>query len=502
MPLTMPQLGEIIPDDSIDIFPDGAYGAALLSDDGSRRIVQGTQFAISDRSYPYHADHISHFYGWHLWNDNNDLRFWDTRNVDGFVRYLPHPEHAHLWTEFQFMPSEPVNPAADAFAWREHLSNLAHDFQLGHRFDRLAMRAVDTRRYAGQPSLTTTEEQVRNGNITQHTREMLGWLWQQVHILAGMSHNDDWQSFRDWLRPWIEGYCACFDARGALDRIHVGHDYRFWAEALRLHKRFIPDFSYYPFGIIEVPDVLPVTDAVSVLDLRNFGNAVDFFGLSDADTIHDVWPDGLHSVSDMIQHPEQVALPSPVNSAQQDLVYYWQEQWFNLRNYTDYSGPAGTRAYRAYVELQLLAILRNGNWSNVDNIRKMDAAKWGAFDYAELSGSENPISALWANRVDYWFDGYQYYDGTMLVRDEVPYDPADPLTAPFEAAMSLADPRVATYVVVVDRDEVDRTAAGIPSVQPWDVLLDDNGNPTGDATGTPAQEYWQGRIDAILGEYP
>ena len=84
------------------------------------------------------------------------------------------------------------------------------------------MRAVDTRRYAGQPSLTSTEEQTRNGNITQHTREMLGWLWQQVHILAGMSHNDDWQSFRDWLRPWIEGYCACFDARGALDRIHVG----------------------------------------------------------------------------------------------------------------------------------------------------------------------------------------------------------------------------------------------------------------------------------------
>ena len=49
------------------------------------------------------------------------------------------------------------------------------------------MRAVDTRRYAGQPSLTSTEEQTRNGNITQHSREMLGWLWQQVHIMAGMS---------------------------------------------------------------------------------------------------------------------------------------------------------------------------------------------------------------------------------------------------------------------------------------------------------------------------
>ena len=46
------------------------------------------------------------------------------------------------------------------------------------------MRAVDTRRYAGQPSLTSTEEQTRNGNITQHSREMLGWLWQQIHIMC------------------------------------------------------------------------------------------------------------------------------------------------------------------------------------------------------------------------------------------------------------------------------------------------------------------------------
>ena len=76
------------------------------------------------------------------------------------------------------------NPAPDFWNWREHLSNLAHDFQLGHRYDRLAMRAVDTRRYAGQPSLTSTEEQTRNGNITQHSREMLGWLWQQIHIMS------------------------------------------------------------------------------------------------------------------------------------------------------------------------------------------------------------------------------------------------------------------------------------------------------------------------------
>ena len=78
--------------------------------------------------------------------------------------------------------------------------------------------------------------------------------------------------------------------------------------------------------------MLPVTDAVSVLDLRNFGNAVDFFGNSDADTIRDVWPDGLLSVSEMIQHPVPVSVPSLADTGQQDLVDYWQEQWFNLAN--------------------------------------------------------------------------------------------------------------------------------------------------------------------------
>ena len=117
----------------------------------------------------------------------------------------------------------------------------------------------------------------------------------------------------------------------------------------------------------------------------------------------------------------------------------------------------------------------------------MDTGKWDAFEYAVLIDADNPLIGLFADRVDYWFDGYQYFDGTDLIRDEIPYDPADPLSAPFEAAMSLADPRVSTYVVVVDRDEVDRTASGIPSTHPWDILLDLNGNPTGDTRHSRAR---------------
>ena len=192
--------------------------------------------------------------------------------------------------------------------------------RLGHRFDRLALRDVNTRRFPGQPAMVSTEDQIRNGNVTQHTREMLGWLWQQVHIFGDMPYTSDWHPFRDWLKPIIEGYCACFGRRGALDRIHIGHDYLVWQEALRLGKRFIPDFSVEPFGIIEIPDVLPVTDAVSVIDLQNFGRAVDFFGISDDDEILDEWPDQLDSAASRIVTPTEVPLPNPASAAQQDLA--------------------------------------------------------------------------------------------------------------------------------------------------------------------------------------
>ena len=51
-------------------------------------------------------------------------------------------------------------------------------------------------------------------------------------------------------------------------------------------------------------------------------------------------------------------------------------------------------------------------------------------------------------------------------------------------------------------NEVDRTASGIPSTHPWSILLDAEGDPTGDTTGTPAQDHWQALIDAFIGEYP
>ena len=70
----MPQLGETIPDGAVEFFPDGNYGAALLADDGSRRIVQGAFFQVNEYQMPFHITHISNFYGWYFWEWNDELR--------------------------------------------------------------------------------------------------------------------------------------------------------------------------------------------------------------------------------------------------------------------------------------------------------------------------------------------------------------------------------------------------------------------------------------------
>ena len=506
---TMPQWGELIPDGAVDIFPDGNYGAALLTDDGSRRIVQGAFFQTNPTNRPIYSSYIGHFYGWYLWSRNRELEA--STDFQSIIRYMPHPELAHLWTEFFTMATEPVNPAPDFFNWREHLSALAHDLPLGHRFDRLALRDPETRRYPGQPNLRSTEDQDRNGNITQYTREMLGWLWYQVHLLGEMTHLNDWQTFRDWLRPLVEGYCACFERRGSLDRLHIGHDHRLWKTDLQSGKRFLPDFTVEPFGVIELEPAGHVTDLVASVDIENFGNAVDFFSTSKADEILDVWPDGLQSAFARISAPPEVTIQVPVSEVQQQLVNWWAAQWHSYETYVEQTSPALRLIYRRYVEMQVLACLRNVNWSSQDLVDKLYLGRWNAFEYGARSFNDQRhlLRHGWwtetgADQIPFYNDGFLYWDLDTedLIRDAIEYDGTDPLTAPLEAAMSLADPRVATHIVVVDRDEIDRSAPGIPSVQPWNLNVDVFGDPTGDTTGTPADEYWQGRLDEILGEYP
>ena len=267
-----------------------------------------------------------------------------------------------------------------------------------------------------------------------------------------------------------------------------------------------------PFGTIELQPSGHVTDLVANVDITNFSNAVDFFSISHADEILDVWPDGLHSTFARISAPPEITIQDPVSEAQQQLVNWWTAQWHSYETYVEQTSPALRLIYRRYVEMQVLAC--SAERQLVQPRPCGQTVPWAGGTPLSTAPAASTTSGIllrhgwWtetgAGQIPFYNDGFLYWDLDTedLIRDTIPYDGTDPLTAPLEAAMSLADPRVATYIVVVDRDEIDRTAPGNPSVQPWTLNVDVFGDPTGDATGTPAQEYWQGRIDEILGSYP
>ena len=312
-----------------------------------------------------------------------------------------------------------------------------------------------------------------------------------------MSRTDPWEEKRLEIEPWITGYCDCLTARGAIHILHTEHDHTAWEEALRSEHRFIPDMNQRPFGV-NIVEPNAVTDPVGVIDRTNFRLALRYYGSSNPNQ-----HDPALSEYVVLEKPATFDVPNYALVQQNQLAYWWSLQWHNYQLYVSDTTPELRLAYRRYIENQLLAVLRNENWSDVTRIRKMDTAKITAYVYGALPTNQSQqFLDQWTTNPAY-HNGYHYWDSAteVLVRDEIPYDPADPLTAPFEAAMNLADPRVATYVVVVGRDEVDRTATGIPSTHPWTILLDADGAPTGDTTGTPANEYWQSRLDAILTDY-
>ena len=150
---------------------------------------------------------------------------------------------------------EPVNQVPTFQMWREHLTLIAYELQHQH-FERAAVRSHDIRGHASRPSIITTEDGIRNANISQWGREELGRLWRELHEWAWLdptSTTNDWDGVpKQELKAKIEAFCAACEGRGRIGLIHDEHNHTVWQEALRRGRRFLPDFNQTPFGIFEL----------------------------------------------------------------------------------------------------------------------------------------------------------------------------------------------------------------------------------------------------------
>ena len=75
--------------------------------------------------------------------------------------------------------SEPVNQVPTFQMWREHLTRIAYELQYQH-FERGALRSNDIRGHFSRPSNISTEDGIRNANVSQWGREEIGRLWREL----------------------------------------------------------------------------------------------------------------------------------------------------------------------------------------------------------------------------------------------------------------------------------------------------------------------------------
>ena len=358
-------------------------------------------------------------------------------------RYATYPVQTSGRFEWSF---EPVNQVPTFHMWRDHLAVIAYELQHQH-FERGAIRGHAIRGHTARPSIISTEDGIRNANISQWGREEVGRLWRELHAWAELdplNPSADWNGVpRQELAAKIEGFCAACEGRGRVDLIHDEHDHLAWQDALHVGKRFIPDFSYSPFGIFELGPDDTMNGATYATDITNFRNAVRFYSVSHPDKMVDGWPDNLDSVV------AAQALPPVVNvqagaydNERRSAARFFSRQYFIAAN-DPASAPDRLVTYRKHCAMNLLAVLRPENWSDQDSVAKMTEAQITAREYFGLNGT--PIHRYWRDDTDpVWRHGYLrfYFGAGVYIRDARPLDPAgDPVTIP-EDADSAGDERV------------------------------------------------------------
>ena len=304
-------------------------------------------------------------------------------------------------------------------AWREHLAVIAYELQHQH-FERAAVRDHAIRGHTARPSLLSTEDGIRNANISQWGREEVGRLWRELHHWAELdplSLTNDWNGVPKLeLQAKIEGFCAACEGRGRIDLIQDDHSHLVWQEALRRGKRFLPDFAQFPLGVFQLGGDGTMNGATSQTDITNFRNAVRFYSLSHPDKIVDGWPDNLDSTYVSQQLPPPVTVPAGAYEHEREIAARFHTNQFFVMSHDSSIAPEYVHSYRRHCEMNLLAVLRPENWDNQGIIDGMVQGQVGVSDYLVLT--PNPIHEYWQSHAETaWRRGYlRYYLGSQRLR--------------------------------------------------------------------------------------
>ena len=305
---------------------------------------------------------------------------------------------------------------------------------------------------------------VRNGNITQYQPCMIGHLWRLIHEWAKLPVDQKDGPEYEYLNRIVPQFCKIFeDGRDCLGDIHMEHNHRLWERHLLAGKRFLPDKSSEPYGIIDIPEAPPVSSFVRGYDKRNFSKSIRLFRKSSPGGASHPWPESVNAewyepMPQLPPIPEQADLPESSAYEREQEITFWSRQYLEASYHEKAANPFLLLAYRRFVEMQLLMVMRVVNWTTRDGLHAIGAARLYTSDYYfDNDDILNAIFRTWIDPVtdaaaNAWDFGYLEFD-VGLSRAIGP---------------NQLDPRIGGPVVLIPEVEIDRTDVTAAAFdQPW-----------------------------------
>ena len=402
------------------------------------------------------------------------------------LRFIPQEsgpaQPLYLSADWTTLSTDPVNQAPKFYEWREHLMQLSSDFINNHHYERSSVEHGALFRIAMRPSVVSDEDMVRNGNLTQYHPGMIGHLWRLVHEWAKLPVDQRNGPEYAYLNRVVPLFCKAFEeGRDCLGDIHMEHDHRKWERHLLEGLRFLPDKSSEPYGIVRLPEDQPISSFVRGYDKRNFTKSIRLYRKSNPGGASHPWPASVNSewydeMPKIPPVPAQVDLPESSAYEREREITFWSRQYLAASHHEHAANRFILLAYRKFVEMQLLMVMRPENWATREGLQAISVARQITSDY--FFDNDNILNAIFRT----WIDPVTDAAANAWDFGYLGFDDAGALAR--AAAPNTDDPRAGGPVVIVPESEIDRTDTALAAAdQPW-----------------TAQAEWELRLNQILAE--
>ena len=312
----------------------------------------------------------------------------------------------------------PVTPGDAFYKFRRIVAEHAHQFRHEHNTANLVYESLEHRIETVAHELSDTDR-MKAGNVSVKVRSDIGYLWRLIHDFVKMPFGTDtndqlWHAKRNGIVYILEPFCEMCEGQGLARRILLKHPYEEWKGYLDGGIRFS---SSRDFVAKTIENTQLLTNAVINNDIRNFNQALDFFGEGYPED--DYGGDGLKTKSEIVPEPTGAPMITHFTGDhaiwRSSMIGYWRLQVDKAHARSELT-PLARTVFEWFAAANVIATLRDYAVSNDlirgalnDNRKHVSGDNYGpvsvgGIGFAALYGAYSPAAAdPWFKRLRWFF---------------------------------------------------------------------------------------------------